>query len=99
VARWADDRFVIVAEDLRQLGEAEIIADRVLELVSEPLSLAGRAVRPSASIGIAWAETASMAAEELLREADVAMGRAHADGGGRRAVFAAVSAGGSTPSA
>jgi hypothetical protein len=40
-----------------------------------------------------------MAAEELLREADVAMGRAHADGGGRRAVFAAVGAGGSTPSA
>lgn len=96
VARWADDHFVIVAEDLRQLGEAEIIADRVLELVSEPLSLAGRAVRPSASIGIAWAETATMAAEELLREADVAMDHAHRDGGGRRAVFATAGAGGDT---
>jgi PAS domain S-box-containing protein/diguanylate cyclase (GGDEF)-like protein len=94
VARYDEEQFVIVAEDLKDLGDAEIIADRVLETLSAPLTLAGRELNLSASLGIAWAEASSTPADELLREAYEAMGHARADGGGRRALFQADSAAG-----
>ena len=89
VARYDEEHFVIVAEDLNEVEDAENIAARVLETLSAPLSLAGRELRPSASIGIAWAEASSTPAGDLLREAFQAMSQARADGGGRYARFGA----------
>jgi diguanylate cyclase (GGDEF)-like protein/PAS domain S-box-containing protein len=88
VARYGNDRFVIVAEELKDVGEAAIIAGRALAAVSAPLVLAGRDLHPSLSIGIAWAETSTTAADDLLRCAGSAMSQAEAEGGGRYAVFA-----------
>lgn len=83
VARYADEQFVIVAEDLSTVADGEIIAARVLETLSAPLSLAGSEIHPSVSIGMAWAAASNTAAADLLRTAYDAMERARSEGGGK----------------
>src|SRR5215207_9668966 len=83
VARMGGDEFTVLLEDPR---EASIVAERVLATLAEPFSLAGRELHVSGSIGIALA-TPDVDPEELIRDADVAMYRAKAEGKARHAVF------------
>ena len=66
--------------------EATVIAERVLHSLQAPFLIDGRELFIGASIGIALA-TAKSAPEQVMRDADVAMYRAKADGKGRHAVF------------
>ena len=66
----------------------ELIAERLLETLKEPFTLGTEGetrVTVTASIGIAAGDQSS--AEELLREADIAMYRAKWDGKNRYVVF------------
>ncbi len=72
VARLGGDEFGILLEELDLDREALEIAERLCAAIAEPLQVAGRDLRTSASIGVAWAGEGSTA-EELLRNADVAM--------------------------
>jgi diguanylate cyclase (GGDEF)-like protein len=83
-ARLGGDEFVVLLEDVLSTGEAIAVADRITDAFRTPFSIVGREVYVSASIGIVRGHTA---AEELLRNADVAMYRAKAEGSGRYAVF------------
>ena len=88
LGRVGGDEFVVVAEDLLQAGGPELIAERLLEALGEPFELAGKQmghVTVATSIGIAIGERAS--AEELLRDADIAMFQAKRDGKNRYIVF------------
>ena len=79
---------MIVAEEVSLAAGPELIAERLLEVLSEPFQLAGTpATRPTvtASIGIAMGESGSP--EEFLRDADIAMYRAKWDGKNRYVVF------------
>ena len=73
---------MIVAEDLKDIDAAELIARRVIDTVSVPLPSEDGTIRPVPSIGIAWAESSSTPAADLLRAAYDAMERARAAGGG-----------------
>jgi diguanylate cyclase (GGDEF)-like protein len=86
VARLAGDEFTILLDDVCEAREATIIAERVLHSLQAPFLLDGREVFVGASIGIALA-TARSHPEQVMRDADVAMYRAKADGKGRHAVF------------
>jgi diguanylate cyclase (GGDEF)-like protein len=86
VARLAGDEFTILLDDVGEAREATIIAERVLHSLQAPFLLDGREVFIGASIGIALA-TARSHPEQVMRDADVAMYRAKADGKGRHAVF------------
>jgi diguanylate cyclase (GGDEF)-like protein len=86
--RLGGDEFVIISEALTLEVGPELIAERLLEALEQPFLLgAEKATRVSvtASIGIAVGDHTS--AEELLREADIAMYRAKWDGKHRYAVF------------
>src|SRR3954451_7988009 len=85
VARIGGDEFEILLEDC-ELAAAERQPSRVLQALSQPMWLNGQQVFGTASIGIAVAETSSSAGD-LLRNADVAMYRAKAAGGGRFQMF------------
>lgn len=79
-ARLGGDEFaVLVEESLDSADEAVLVADRILLALSTPFDVAGQRVRISASLGIAVAGT-DATATSLLRDADVAMYRAKADG-------------------
>jgi predicted signal transduction protein with EAL and GGDEF domain len=63
------------------------VADRVHEVMREPFEVGGQRVQSSASIGVAVGSSQYQKAEDVLRDADVAMYRAKALGKARTAVF------------
>ncbi len=88
LGRLGGDEFVVVCEALSVETGPELIAERLLEALKPPYRLGPdeqTSLTVTASIGIAIGKTVS--AEELLREADVAMYRAKWDGKNRHVVF------------
>jgi diguanylate cyclase (GGDEF)-like protein len=83
-ARLGGDEFAILLEDVCDATEAVAVAERITQALRAPFPLAGREVFVSSSIGIVCGHAGG---EELLRNADVAMYRAKAEGNGRYAVF------------
>src|SRR5690606_39348343 len=83
VARQGGDEFVVVLPELGEAGEAARVAERLLAALGRPHRLEGRAVRVSASIGIALYPDDAGEAAGLLRRAAGAMYRGKGGGGGR----------------
>jgi diguanylate cyclase (GGDEF)-like protein/PAS domain S-box-containing protein len=85
-ARLSGDEFVVVCDDVRDEGEAVLVAERVLETLREPVHLDGRLVVPTASVGIAVSREGEAAgpgtANALLRDAGAALHRAKTNGQG-----------------
>ncbi|HEX9969879.1 MAG TPA: EAL domain-containing protein [Acidimicrobiales bacterium] len=86
VARLAGDEFVVVCEDVEGDCDVLALAERIAEAVAAPIPLYGRDAIITASIGIALASTDTRA-EDLLRDADVAMYRAKERGRARLELF------------
>ena len=72
-ARLGGDEFAVVLDDVRNDDDAMHAAERVLLALSAPISVADRTVTVRASIGVALASGTDWSADELLRNADVAM--------------------------
>jgi diguanylate cyclase (GGDEF)-like protein len=87
LGRLGGDEFVIVAEGMSLDAGPELIAERLLAALSQPFELAGaeNQLTVTASVGIATGDRLS--AEELLRDADIAMYRAKWSGKNRYVVF------------
>ena len=88
VARMGGDEFAIVLEEARA-EEASEIAGRLLEVLREPCIMAGQQVVVHATAGIAIYSDQRESADELLRNADVAMYTGKTHGKGRLTVFRA----------
>ncbi|MDQ6738710.1 MAG: bifunctional diguanylate cyclase/phosphodiesterase, partial [Gemmatimonadota bacterium] len=86
VARFGGDEFAILLEDLVSKAEALDVVARVEESLRTPISLRGREVNVTASIGLAHAAPGD-AADDILRNADVAMYSAKESGSARHTVF------------
>jgi diguanylate cyclase (GGDEF)-like protein len=86
-ARLGGDEFVLLLEDLDSLQEIEIIATRLLRELQQPLTVAGREVFLNASLGIVMGLTHYEEPSEPLRDADIAMYKAKAQGRGRYVFF------------
>jgi diguanylate cyclase (GGDEF)-like protein len=85
-ARLGGDEFAILLEDLDDEGDAVGLVERFLEELAEPFQLAAGPITVRASVGIALSR-AGMDADELLRNADVAMYTAKAAGRDRLRMF------------
>ena len=87
VARFAGDEFVVL-DDLRP-SDVGTVADRLLEVLAEPVVLQGVEVVVGASLGVCAADApvpladVPQAADLVLRRADMAMYRAKAQASGR----------------
>ncbi len=86
VARLGGDEFTILLDDVTDVHEASVVAERVHATLRTPFDIDERELFIDASIGIALAD-AGASPDTVLRDADVAMYRAKADGKGRHAVF------------
>ena len=86
-ARLGGDEFVLLIEDIDGLTEAIAIAKRILEALKVPFSINERDVFTSASIGILSWDGRHRTAEDLLRDADLAMYRAKQNGREQYAIF------------
>jgi diguanylate cyclase (GGDEF)-like protein/PAS domain S-box-containing protein len=78
-ARLGGDEFAVLLEDFEHEHEAERVGARLLEVLAPPMSIGGRDLRMSASVGIAQSD-GSEQSDEILRNADTAMYAAK-DGG------------------
>jgi len=88
LARHGGDEFTMWLDDVRGSADAVRVADRVHEVMREPFDLGeAQRVQSSASIGVAVGSAQYQKAEDVLRDADVAMYRAKALGKARTAVF------------
>jgi diguanylate cyclase (GGDEF)-like protein len=88
LGRLGGDEFVVVAEELSSAGGSGLIAERLLDALKEPFQLQGPdqiTLTVTASVGVAEGDRSS--AEELLRDADIAMYRAKWDGKNRYVIF------------
>lgn len=82
IARQGGDEFVMVVHSVRTEQEIEIIAQKLLSVVTEPFNIEARDLAVGASVGIAVSRKDDQP-EVLLRNADLAMYRAKKLGGNR----------------
>ena len=87
VARLGGDEFNIILEDIQEVSDATRIAERVLDSLGRPFKIADQEVVSSGSIGIAFSFSGYDSAEDLMRDADIAMYRAKAGGKARYEIF------------
>lgn len=73
VARVGGDEFVVILTGLVSLEQAKESADRIIEKVSERLSLEGQDMRPLVSAGLAFSNHRELDAQTLVEDADRAM--------------------------
>ena len=86
VARLGGDEFAILIDNVRVAGDCVRVAERVLQSMQEPVQLDGAEVTVSTSIGIVR-DAGSESADDILRNADVAMYNAKQRGKGRHSLF------------
>jgi diguanylate cyclase (GGDEF)-like protein/PAS domain S-box-containing protein len=86
-ARQGGDEFTILLERIRSVDEATVTAERIARELSRPIVLDGRSIVVAVSIGIAYADTRDLDADDMLAHADTAMYEAKGAGRGRYAVF------------
>ncbi|MCW2619080.1 MAG: hypothetical protein JWR28_2229 [Modestobacter sp.] len=86
VARFGGDEFVVVCQAVVE-ADAVALAERIAEALRRPVSLGGVEVRPAASVGVTVQTAEHTAAEELIRDCDIAMYQAKAAGKGRITVL------------
>jgi diguanylate cyclase (GGDEF)-like protein len=83
-ARVGGDEFVIVQTGIRHPGEADLLARRILRVISEPFSIDGQQVTIGTSVGYSLFPEDSSKLDDLVAQADQALVAVKRDGGGVR---------------
>jgi diguanylate cyclase (GGDEF)-like protein len=87
-ARFGGDEFAVMVKEPKDTEAAAVaVARRIMHAFSEPVSVGTESVSVYVSAGIAVSPGSEMSAEELIRNADVAMYVAKESGKGRFSVF------------
>lgn len=81
IARFGGDEFVIVAENIDNVGEARQLVERLLAVFRQPFMIDDNSLNVAASVGIGLFPYDGEDAGTLLRHADAAMYRAKERGG------------------
>jgi diguanylate cyclase (GGDEF)-like protein/PAS domain S-box-containing protein len=79
-ARFGGDEFTIILEDVNQATDAESIASKIINAISEPVVFGDQSVSVSTSIGISLYPDDGEDSDKLLHAADSAMFRAKSRG-------------------
>ena len=87
VARLGGDEFAVLIHRVDDASGAIHVADRIQDVLSMNFSIDGHDVMVTASIGIAHSSTGYSSPEEILRDSDIAMYRAKAEGKARYEIF------------
>jgi diguanylate cyclase (GGDEF)-like protein/PAS domain S-box-containing protein len=87
LARPGGDEFAVLIEELHDPSDAIRVAERVQQRLAIPFDSNGQEIVLSVSIGIAFGNNGGMKAQDLLRDAEIAMYRAKSSGKARCEVF------------
>ncbi len=89
VARWGGDEFVVLLTNLRDAADAARVADKIVQVMNEPVHLGGLELRTGVTVGIDVFPYQATTSEDLLRHADMALYRAKLKGKNRWLFFTA----------
>jgi diguanylate cyclase (GGDEF)-like protein/PAS domain S-box-containing protein len=87
LARLGGDEFTVLLEDVFNPSDAIRVAQRIQTKLGAPFNVKGQEIVMAASIGIALSGSSYSQAEDLLRDAEIAMYRAKQAGKARCEVF------------
>ena len=73
VARWGGDEFVALLEDLAAEGDAQIVAEKILDRFAAPLLVDGRECTVTLAVGVALYPAPDCDVDALLGRAGIAM--------------------------
>ncbi len=82
IGRTGANTFMVVQSDVSQPSGAQAMAERLLEVLTEPYDMPDGIVVVGASVGIALAEAGEADADRLIHNAELARQRARQEGGG-----------------
>ena len=87
LARFGGDEFAILVAGISDATDAVRVAERIQDELSQPFMLDKNSAIATASIGIALSSSGYDCADDILRDADIAMYRAKENGKARYEVF------------
>ncbi|MFW6192607.1 MAG: putative bifunctional diguanylate cyclase/phosphodiesterase [Gemmatimonadota bacterium] len=87
VARMGGDEFAVLLHEIRQPADAVRLAERLQRVLKRPFEIGDHVLFTTASIGIAISDVGHPSPEAMLRDADMAMYKAKAEGGESHRVF------------
>lgn len=87
VARLGGDEFVVLLNDIEGVEQAQAIAQRLQERLSQPFEIDHYTLYSTVSIGLVMGDAHYTSSEELLRDADMAMYHAKTKGHNRIDTF------------
>jgi diguanylate cyclase (GGDEF)-like protein len=80
VARLGGDEFAIIQANVRDPEQCETLASRIVETVSKPYEIDGQRIDISTSIGVTLAPRDGSDADQLMKNADLALYRTKSQG-------------------
>jgi len=87
LARMGGDEFTVLLRDVPDISEAKRIAERIQAALALPFLIRDQEIYASASIGIVFSDVGHTLADEVLRDADLALYRAKAAGKNHYEIF------------
>lgn len=87
VSRSSGDEFTILLNDFKETSDAIRVAERIQTILASTPMITDINRTTTASIGIAMYNSSYTQAQDMLRDADSAMYRAKATGGGQNQIF------------
>ncbi len=83
VARIGGDEYMVILDDMSGPAEAEVVAHKLIDVLSRPINVGVRHVTVGVSIGASFYPISGATPDELIRRADQAMYRAKSQGKNR----------------
>jgi diguanylate cyclase (GGDEF)-like protein len=87
IARLGGDEFAILLEDITRERDAVELTERIQKELQRPFQLGDMEVTVTASIGITFSTNGYQTAEQIIRDADIAMYKAKSKGKAQYALF------------
>jgi len=87
VARVGGDEFVIILTQLKHINDAEVVVEKILRGIENPLLLNGKTITPSISIGASLYPKDASDTQQLLKLADIALYSAKQNGRNQYALY------------
>jgi diguanylate cyclase (GGDEF)-like protein len=88
-ARLGGDEFVVILDCIKNVDDAPVVANKLIDLISQPIIYNNNIIHIGASIGVAIYPLHSSKAEDIMKLADLTMYKAKQSGKNNFKVFSA----------